>query len=123
MSGEAPRQASDGLFDPFEPFRTMRDAYLENAAAVMVKFVNTEAYAQTTGAMLDAYLTFTAPFRVAMERTMSQALAQWGMPSRQEVASLSERCTHLEMKLDDIDMKLEELVRALRAERGSLRPA
>ena len=99
-------------FDPFEPFRGMRDAYLDALAKVMVDAVNSEGYAQASGVMLDAYLTASAPFREAIERSMVHALEQLSLPSRQEVASLAERFTNLEMRLDDMDAKLDAIVAA-----------
>jgi hypothetical protein len=98
-------------FDPFEQFRSMRDAYLDSMAKVMVDAVNTEAYAQATGAMLENSLTISAPFREAMEKSMLQVLQQLSMPSRQDFAALADRFTNLEMRLDDMDAKLDRIER------------
>lgn len=103
--------------DPFEPFRTMRDAYLDAMAKTMVEAVNTEAYAQATGTMLEGYLAAAAPFREAMDKSMKQALQQLSLPSREEVAALAERFTNLELRLDDMDAKLASIVKLLRKER------
>jgi hypothetical protein len=104
-------------FDPFEPFRGMRDAYLDAMSKAMIEAVNSESYAQATGTMLDVYLTASAPFREAMEKSMLQAMQQLSLPSRQEVASLAERLTHVEMRLDDMDAKLDHVVSLLGAAR------
>ncbi|MFP5235045.1 MAG: hypothetical protein ACLGSD_04015 [Acidobacteriota bacterium] len=101
--------------DPFEPFRGMRDAYLESLSKSMIDAVNTEGYAQATGAMLDYYLTASAPFREALEKTMLQAMQQLSIPSRQDVASLAERFTNVEIRLDDMDAKLDHLAEELAA--------
>jgi uncharacterized coiled-coil protein SlyX len=105
------------MYDPFEPFRGMRDAYLESLSKAMIDVVNTENYAQATGAMLDCYLTASAPFREALEKSMVQAMQQLSLPSRQEVAGLAERFTNVEMRLDDLDAKLDILVKELAAAR------
>jgi polyhydroxyalkanoate synthesis regulator phasin len=96
-------------FDPLDPFRGMRDAYLEAMAKAMVEAVNTEGYAQATGAMLDNSLTISAPVREAMEKSMLQVLQQLALPSRQDIVALAERFTNLEMRLDDIDAKLDRI--------------
>ena len=96
-------------FDPFEQFRSMRDAYLDSMAKVMVNAVNTEGYAQATGAMLENSLTISAPFRDAMEKSMLQVLQQLSMPSRQDFTALADRFTNLEMRLDDMDAKLDRI--------------
>jgi hypothetical protein len=93
-------------FDPLEPFREMRDAYLDAMAKTMVEAVNTDAYAKATGAMLDNTLTISNPFKEAMEKSMLQVLQQLSLPSRQDILSLSERFTNIEMRLDDMDASL-----------------
>ena len=100
-------------FDPFEPFRGMRDAYLDAMSKTMIDAVNTEGYAQATGAMLDYCLTASSPFREALEKSMAQALQQLSLPSRQEVAVLAGRFTNVEMRLDDLDAKVDRLLHAI----------
>lgn len=94
-------------FDPTEPWRGMRDVYLDAWAKTMVDMVNTEAYAQATGTMLDTYLTASAPFREAVEKAMLKTLEQLAMPTRADVVSIAERMTNIEMRLDDLDAKLD----------------
>lgn len=109
------QKANQKTFDPFEPFREIRDSYLDSMAKTMVEAVNTESYAQMSGAMLDSYLSASAPFREALEESMTQALQQLSLPSRQEVATLAERFTNLEMRLDDMDAKLDLVVKAVKS--------
>jgi len=109
------RTEEQKTYDPFEPFRGMRDAYLESLSKAMTDVVNTESYAEATGAMLDCYLTASAPFRETLEKSMLQTMQQLSLPSRQEVASLAERFTNVEMRLDDIDAKLDNLAKELAA--------
>jgi hypothetical protein len=99
-------------FDPLESFRGMRDAYLDAMAKTMAEAVNTEDYARATGAMLDSSLTMSAPFREALEKTMLQVLQQLSLPSRQDIVALAERFTNFEMRLDDLDAKLDGLAEA-----------
>ena len=103
------KAGSSKPFDPLEQFRGMRDAYLDVMAKVMAEAVNTEAYAQATGAMLENSLTISAPFREAMEKSILQVLQQLSMPSRQDFAALANRFTSLEMRLDDMDAKLDRI--------------
>ena len=100
-------------FDAFQSFRGMRDAYLDALSKTMIEAVNTEAYAQTTGAMLDYVLTASAPFREALDKSTLQALQQMSLPSRQEIAALAERFTNLELRIDDIDAKMDRLLKEL----------
>lgn len=100
-------------FDPFESFRGMRDAYLDAMSKTMIEAVNSESYAQASGAMLDYFLTASAPFREALEKSMVQALQQLSLPSRQEVAGLAERFTNVEMRLDELDAKIDRLLHGM----------
>jgi len=110
----AEQQATNGKpFDPMESWRQMRDTYLETWAKAMIDAVNTDAYARATGAMLDTYLSVSSPFRETIEKAMLQALQQLSMPSRADVLSLAERFTNVEMRLDDMDAKLDRIERAL----------
>lgn len=106
-------------FDPFASFRQMRDAYLDAMSKTMVETVNSEAYAQTTGAMLDCYLSASAPVREAMEKSMAQAMQQLSLPSRQDLAALAERFTNLEMRMDDLDAKLDRVIHLLAQSRST----
>lgn len=104
-------RANGARFDPMAPWREMRDAYLDVWAKTMVETVNSEAYAKATGGMLDAYLSVSAPFRDAVEKAIVQALQQLSMPSRTDVIGLAERMTNVELRLDDIDAKLDQILR------------
>jgi hypothetical protein len=97
--------------DPMAAFRVMRDAYLDTMAKSLTEAVNTESYAQANGAMLDSFLTVSTPFKEALDKSMLQALEQLSLPSRLDIISLAERFTNLEMRLDDMDAKLDNLVR------------
>jgi len=110
----ADQQSANGKdYDPMSAFREMRDQYLDAWGKVMVETVNTDSYARATGAMLDSYLTASTPFREALEKVMLQALQQMSMPSRADFCSLAERATHIEMKLDDMDARLERIERLI----------
>jgi len=101
-------------FDPTGMFKGMRDAGMETWSKMMIQLVNTDAYAQASGAMMDAWLTTSAPFRKAIETTMTQVLTQLNMPMRSDVTSLAECLTNIEMRLDDIEAKLDDAQRAAR---------
>ena len=63
--------------------------------------------------MLDAYLALSTPFRESLEKIMLQALQQLSMPSRADFVSLAERMNNLEMRIDDIDAKIDHIAAIL----------
>jgi hypothetical protein len=118
---EDPTQDAKRL-DPMEPWRAARDSYMEAWGKTMVDMVNSEAYAQSTGAMLESYMTVSAPFRDAVEKAMLRTLEQLSMPSRAEVVSIAERMTNIEMRLDDLDAKLDNIQRLIVQGHAAPRP-
>src|SRR5258708_24822511 len=123
--------------DPFDTLNTLRDASLKswntmrNAgpntwSKLMIYLVNSEAYSQATGQWLDSYLTLSQPFRHVLDTTMTQVLGGLNMPLRTSVTNVAERLTHVEMPLDDLDSKLDDIQRALQtlsASNRAVRPS
>jgi hypothetical protein len=105
--------------DGFEAFRGVRDAYLDAFSKVMIESVNTEEYAKASGAMLDGCMTVLAPTREILDKAMVVALENLSLPSRQQVVSLAERFTNLEMRFDDMDAKLDRLVELASANKAT----
>ena len=101
-------------FNPFDPaanWKEGRDTYLDAWAKAMVEAVNSDQYAKATGAMLDSYLTASSPLKDMLEKSMLQALQHLNMPSSADVMALAERVTSIEMRLDDMDAKLDRIVK------------
>jgi hypothetical protein len=96
--------------DPLQQWRELRDVYMGAWAKSMGETVNSEAYAQASGAMLESYLTTSAPFREAQKTIMMSALEQLHMPSQADFISLAERLSNLELLLDDMDAKLTQIL-------------
>lgn len=94
-------------FDPTPMFKGLRDAGMQNWAKVMSDVVSSDTYAQAQGEMMDAWLASSAPFKQAMEEAMKQSLTGLQLPTRDDVIRLAERLTNIEMRLDDIEAKLD----------------
>ena len=113
---------NNDTFNPFDPtgmFKTVREQGMESWSKMMVQLVNSDSYSQATGTMLDGWLSSSAPFRKVLEAIMTQVLTNLSMPTRSDVVSLAERLTNIEMRLDDMDAKLDECLRAGRKTAGS----
>lgn len=104
-------------FDPNDPigtWRTIRDANLDAWAKGMTALVNTEVFANAIGLQLDTLLAASAPIQKAVQQYMETYLAQINMPSRAEVVTLAARLTNIELRLDDMQAQLDELLDAVR---------
>ncbi len=103
--------------DPFPAWRAWRDAGMEAWSKVMLEVVHSEEFARTSGTLLNTWLTASAPAREVMQSLMTAALEQCQMPTRADVTRLAERLTNIEMRLDDLDAKLDAVVRRRPANR------
>ena len=61
--------------------------------------------------MLNAWLSSSAPFRKSMETAVNQSLAALNLASRDDITRLAGRLTNIEMRLDDMEAKLDESLR------------
>lgn len=104
---EEEKTGYDKPSDPMDPWREMRDAFLKSWSKTMIDTVNSDSYVKATGAILDTYLSASSPFRETVEKAMLHALQQLSMPSRADFVGLAERMTNIEMRLDDMDAKLD----------------
>ncbi len=112
---------SSNTFNPFDPtgmFKEMRDAQMDAWSKMMLELVNSEAYADSTGTLLDTWLTSSGPFNKAIETTMAKVLAQLNFPTRDDVALIAERLTNIEMRLDDLEAMLDERLRSAHPNAG-----
>ena len=105
-------------FDPTGMFKALRDQNMDAWSKMMIQLVNTEAYAEATAVMLDGWLSASAPFRKALEMAMTQVLTNLNIPTRADVTALAERLTNIEIRLDDLEAKLDESQRAARKAAG-----
>ncbi len=109
--------------DPVGAWRTIRDANLDAWAKGMATMVNTESFSKALGIQLDTMLIASAPMQKMVSQYMESYLAQASMPSRAEVISLAQRMTNIEMRLDDMDARLDDILFALRAMAAAQAPA
>ena len=105
------KQAAPNIFDPLGMMKGMRDAGMDNWSKMMTDFVNSEVYAATNAEMLNAWLANSLPFRKAMETAVSQSLSAMNIASRDDYIRLADRLTNIEMRLDDLDAKLDAWMR------------
>jgi len=113
LSTMSKQPASTNPFDPLGTWRAARDASLESWSKMMIDLVNSEGYSQATSQWLDTYLTFSQPFKRIIETTMTQVLAGLNMPTRTDLTTLAGRFTNVEVRLDDLDAKLDDVERAV----------
>lgn len=103
-------------FDPLKMMKDMRDANMEAWAKMMTSMVNTKAYSGASAEMLNAWLSSSTPFRKTLETVMTQTLTALNLATGDDFVRLGERLTNIEMRLDDMEAKLDESLQQPRAE-------
>ncbi len=116
-----PQAGSSKPADSLEQWRELRDTYVDIWAKASGEAVNSEAYAQASGTMLEAFLATSSPFRDAQKKAMVSALEQCNMPSRDDYVRLADRLANLELLLDDMDARLRQVHQIRLQNRGAAR--
>lgn len=114
-------------FDPLAMWKQFQDASLKAWSQTMSELVTSEEYAKTVGQAADEFTRTSQPLQQQFEQMMAQYLQQMNLPSQSEMVSLAERLTGIEIRLDDLDAKMDELLDALKAvqsaQQASAKPA
>lgn len=95
-----------------ERIRGARDSAMEDLAKVTLAWTSSHTFQSINAAIARPVLLANALFRKARESAMADVLARLNMPSREDVLTLSQRLTRIEMVLDDVGAGLEQVRRA-----------
>ena len=103
--------------DPFGRMLQFYDDWTKTWAGAASEMVSSKPFADSMAQQLESTLSTTQLMRRQMSEIMEQSLQQMSLPTRKEVLSIAERLTHVEMRLDDVDAKLDEVLDLLKAKR------
>lgn len=106
------------IFDPFGMMKQMRDTGMENWAKSMTEYVNSDTFTAAQAETLNAWLATSTPFRKLLEDTLSKSMQALHLPSTDDLARLADRLTNIEMRLDDMDAKLDQCLKPQHQERS-----
>lgn len=101
--------------DPLGPWRALRDAGMEAWIKTMDEAVGTDEFTKAFASYLDTYLAASVPFQNAINEYLQTMLPRMGMPTRDDVIDVASRMTNIELRLDDLDAKTDQILDALRA--------
>jgi hypothetical protein len=101
--------------DPFAPVVQFTDRWMKTWSNVMSEMVASESFATTMGEQIEGMLEASKLVRQQMKVSMEQYLQQMSLPSRDQILSLAERLTNIEMRLDDLDAKVDESLDRMKA--------
>ncbi len=98
------------VFDPFGIMKNVRDANMESWAKAMTEFVNSDSFTAAQAEMLNAWLATSTPFRKLLEETLSKSMQALKLPTTDDFVRLAEQLTNIEMRLDDMEAKLDQFL-------------
>ena len=111
-----------GRFDLLKSLRAVRDSVGTDLSKVVIAATSTRLYQRANALVAAPALLASALLRERREALMSDLLSQLHMPSREDVLSLSQRLTRIEMALDDLGAGMDQLRRpASRPQRAATR--
>ena len=101
----SPRSASD----PFELWRQIYETNERAWNAVLERTVNNPAFAESSGKILETFLSAQKTVR----DNMKSYLESINLPTRDDIARLGELIVSLEEKVDQLDARLARVERAI----------
>jgi polyhydroxyalkanoic acid synthase PhaR subunit len=103
--------------DPFELWRQIYETNEKAWSAVLERTVNNPAFAESTGKILETFLSAQKTVR----DNMRSYLEQINLPTREDIARLGELIVALEEKVDQLDDRLASIERAVQAQQAASR--
>jgi len=107
MSEEDPKKTQA---DPMASMMQFYEQWTKTWADSMSETVANPRFAETMAKQTEGSLEFWSVVRRQVGAAMEQYLQQMSLPTHGEVVSLAERMTTIEMRLDDLDAKLDEVL-------------
>jgi hypothetical protein len=109
--------------DPADIFGLPGGDVTEMWSKAMNDLVGSEASREAGARAFDSYLTMSASAHRLFSQFMGQILGQLNLPTQGEIISLAERLTNIEMRLDDLDARLDQMTRLIETIAGAARQA
>lgn len=101
-----------GPTDPFDPFghwKSLRESGMDTWSKAMIEFVNSDAYAKASAEWLDTYLGASESWQRTVGQTLIRTMAQFNVPTTDDIVRLADRLTRIELRLDDLDARLDDI--------------
>jgi hypothetical protein len=111
MSSEEPTTSG-----PLEVLREASARALDVAGQVAEQFVASEGFSSVVSRAANAVLDIVTPLRRGVNQ-LAETASEWtNIPTRGQVVELASRVNRLELILDDLDVKTDEVLKLLDGE-------
>ena len=102
--------------DPFAQMIQFYDDWTKTWSGAASEMVSSKGFADSMAQQLESSLSTMGLVRRQVSEMMEQSLQQMNLPSRKDVVGLSERLTSIEMRLDDLEAKVDQVLDLLKQE-------
>jgi ABC-type transporter Mla subunit MlaD len=107
------RDENTERIDPIGMVRNVTDSLLRSASSFVDEVVASEGFSQTLARGMQAVVTTTASAR-ARVNTLGEFASEWlNIPTRRQLIEVARRLNHLELALDDVDAKADQVLKLL----------
>ena len=107
---KVPESEESKVADPFAQMIQFYDTYAKSWSDVMSGAVASKGVAEAMGQQMEGSLEALTLWRKQMGTVFEQYLQQMSLPTKSQIVSLAERLTNVEMAIQDLDEKLDELL-------------
>ena len=113
-----PQAEGKTSIDTFAQMFQFYESFQKSWSGVVSETISSKGFAESMGQQLESSLDTMTLFRRQFGDMMEQYLQQMSLPTRKDVINLGKRMTQLELRLDDLDAKLDEMMDLLRTKNG-----
>lgn len=111
---ENPQAKKETLIDPFAQMFQFYDSFQKSWSGIISETVSSKSFAESMGQQLESSLDSMTLFRRQFGDIMEKYLQQMSLPTRKEVISIAKRLTQLEMVMDDLNAKMDDVLDLLK---------
>jgi uncharacterized protein Yka (UPF0111/DUF47 family) len=96
--------------DPFSQMLQFYDDWTKAWSGAASEMASSRNFADSMAQQLETSLSAAQLMRRQMGELMEQTMQQMSLPTRKDVLSIAERMTNVEMRLDDLEGKLDQVL-------------
>jgi uncharacterized protein Yka (UPF0111/DUF47 family) len=100
--------------DPFSQMLQFYDDWTKTWSGAASSMVSSKGFADSVAQQLETSLSAAQLMRRQVSELMEQSLAQMSLPTRKDILAIAERLTGMEMRLDDMEAGLHEILNLLK---------